>query len=277
MRPLLASTFRNPYSIQSSTALNDEQLFKVVPSVFAAEKHESRSDKYLYIPTIDILHGLKKEGFEPFFACQCRTRTPGRHNHTKHMLRLRHASQEIDKSSDTNEIILLNSHDGTSSYQMMAGRFRFVCSNGMIRGDITSDIRTPHKGNVLHNIIEGAYTILDNFSEIDETVDGFKSISLNSDEKRAYARAALELKYDDGKAPIEADDLLRTRRFEDRGDNSIWNTFNVVQENVIRGGLHGKTRAGKNTTTREVGGIDGNVKLNRALWVLADELKRLKA
>ncbi|EER8463752.1 DUF945 domain-containing protein, partial [Escherichia coli] len=26
--------------------------------------------------------------------------------------------------------ILLNSHDGTSSYQMLPGYFRFVCQNG---------------------------------------------------------------------------------------------------------------------------------------------------
>jgi hypothetical protein len=38
------------------------------------------------------------------------------------MLRLRHASQI--NGAEANEIILLNSHDGTSSYQMLAGQFR---------------------------------------------------------------------------------------------------------------------------------------------------------
>jgi hypothetical protein len=41
------------------------------------------------------------------------------------MIRLRHANNIMDK--EANEIILLNSHDGSSSYQMMAGMFRFVC------------------------------------------------------------------------------------------------------------------------------------------------------
>src|SRR5699024_11228611 len=30
------------------------------------------------------------------------------------------------------EIILLNSHDGSSSYQMIPGIFRFVCTNGLV-------------------------------------------------------------------------------------------------------------------------------------------------
>ena len=76
---------------------------------------------------------LRQEGFEPFMVCQTRVRHEGRRDFTKHMLRLRHASQINGR--EANEIILLNSHDGTSSYQMLAGMFRFVCSNGLVCGD----------------------------------------------------------------------------------------------------------------------------------------------
>lgn len=37
-----------------------------------------------------------------------------------------------------------NSHDGTSSYQMIAGMFRFVCCNGMVAGEIHNDVRVRH-------------------------------------------------------------------------------------------------------------------------------------
>lgn len=43
--------------------------------------------------------------------------------------------------------ILLNSHDGTSSYQMLAGVLRFACQNGMVAGENVIDIRVPHKGD----------------------------------------------------------------------------------------------------------------------------------
>ena len=45
----------------------------------------------------------------------------------------------------------------------------------------------------------------------------------------------------------------------------------------MRGGLPARTTTGKRTRTREVQGIDQHLKLNRALWVLADEMRKLKA
>ena len=39
------------------------------------------------------------------------------------MIRVRHAGQ-LQTRPEANEIILINSHDGASSYQMLAGMFR---------------------------------------------------------------------------------------------------------------------------------------------------------
>jgi hypothetical protein len=50
-----------------------------------------------------------------------------------------------------------------------------------------------------------------------------------------------------------------------------------VQEHVIRGGLPGRSAQGRRQHTRPVESIDRGVSLNRALWVLADEMRRLKA
>ena len=82
-----------------------------------------------------------------------RVRDEGKREHTKHMIRLRHASQI--NGAEANEIVLLNSHDGTSSYQMLAGMFRFVCSNGLVCGNTVADVRVPHKGDVAGLVIEG--------------------------------------------------------------------------------------------------------------------------
>nr|WP_180276677.1 hypothetical protein [Pseudomonas syringae] len=46
---------------------------------------------------------------------------------------------------------------------------------------------------------------------------------------------------------------------------------------MVRGGLRGRNAKGRPTTTRPVNGIDQSIKLNRALWVLADEMRRLAA
>ena len=50
-----------------------------------------------------------------------------------------------------------------------------------------------------------------------------------------------------------------------------------MQENVIRGGLSGRTRGDKRTRTRPVNSVTTDVKLNRALWHLAEGMRELKA
>ncbi|MBS0230371.1 MAG: DUF945 domain-containing protein [Proteobacteria bacterium] len=272
----LASRFRHVTGTRGDHPLTDDEIRAVAPSIFAEAAHESRSARYTYIPTIDVLSGLRREGFQPFMACQTRVRDEGKRDHTKHMLRLRHASQITGR--EANEIILLNSHDGTSSYQMLAGCFRFVCCNGMVCGETAADVRVRHNGNVVGEVIDGAFKVLDTFEAITEQRDAMQLITVNQGEQAAFARAALMLKYDEAEGasvPVTEQQILAPRRFEDRS-NDMWTTFNRVQENLLKGGLRGRNRTGRATTTRPVNGIDQNVKLNRALWVLADEMRRLK-
>lgn len=273
----LASRFSsNRTGIRSDTPLSDAQIMQVAPSIFAEDKHESRSGRYTYIPTIDVLRRLRSEGFMPFYACQTRCRDVSKTDYTKHMLRLRHASQIT--AGEANEIILLNSHDGSSSYQMLSGVFRFACANGLVSGTVENDVRVPHKGKILDNVIEGAFRVLDDFELIEEQKGGMKSLALNAAEQQAFAESALALKWNGttAVAPITGNQLLTPRRWEDRSPD-LWTTFNRVQENLLRGGVAGRTARGRNMQTREVTGIDSNVGLNRALWVLAEKMRALKA
>lgn len=275
MATLAASFKRVSGLVRSDRPLTDEQIIRAAPSVFAASAHESRSRRYTYIPTIEVVNGLRREGFEPFMACQAQTRIEGKEAFTKHLLRFRHQGQI--NGEEANEIILVNSHDGTSSYQMLAGCFRFVCHNGLICGETHEDFRVRHSGSIVGNVIDGAYRVLDEFERVDASKDVMKQIALRPEHQRAFARAALQLRYDpDENAPIEPQQLNEARRFDDRGAD-LWRTFNRVQENLLRGGLSGRTAGGRRTTTREVKGVSENVRLNRALWTLAEEMARLTA
>lgn len=138
----LASRFGRANVIRRDRPLTREELFCVVPSVFSEDKHASRSERYTCIPTITLLENLQREGFQPFFACQTRVRDQGKREHTKHMLRLRREGQIT--GHQVPEIILLNSHDGSSSYQMLPGLFRMVCQNGLICGESFGEVRVPH-------------------------------------------------------------------------------------------------------------------------------------
>ncbi len=274
----LASRFasRSPV-LRSDSPLSDDQIHCVAPSIFAEAPHESRSQRYAYIPTATVLTELRKEGFQPFMVTQTRTRHEDRRDYTKHMIRLRHASQ-INARGEANEIILLNSHDGTSSYQMLAGMFRFVCSNGLVCGDTVADVRVPHKGDVAGQVIEGAYQVLHGFDRALESRESMQAITLDEGEAEVFARAALSLKYDDPDkpAPITESQILMPRRFDDRRPD-LWSVFNRTQENLTKGGLHGRSANGRRQQTRPVQGIDSDVRLNRALWMLADGLRQLKA
>ena len=58
--------FRFPLpSLRSDYPLSDDQIHRVAPSIFADAPHESRSQRYAYIPTAAVLTELRKEGFQP--------------------------------------------------------------------------------------------------------------------------------------------------------------------------------------------------------------------
>lgn len=175
---------------------------------------------------------------------------------------------------EANEIILVNSHDGSSAYQMLAGVFRFVCANGLICGDEVLDFRIPHRGNVVDRVIEGAYTILDEFERIDRNREAMKRIELNPPEQTAFAKAALAERFE-GEPPVTPDQVLAVERREDQGSD-LWAVFNRTQEHLVRGGLRARTANNRRTRTRAVTGIDQSVKLNRGLWVLAEEMRKIK-
>ena len=271
--------------LATGEALTDEELQRAVPSIFATEAHESRSDRFVPVPTIEVLDGLRKEGFDPFFAQQARTRIEGKAAFTKHMMRLRHRSI-TNADGEAFEIVLVNANDGTSSYQMIPGYFRFVCANGLMVGDTFNEIKVRHSGNAIHDVIEGAFTVLEDAEEITEQVQSFKAITVSDAERVILAEAAHQLRFpeahkEEGKqAPVTVDQMLRTRRRDDRASD-LWTAFNVVQENTIRGGLYGHTRTAegriRRQRTRAVGGIDQNKALNRALCTLTERMADLKA
>ena len=266
----LASRFGAVNLVRRDRPLTRDELAHYVPSVFSEEKHESRSERYTCIPTITLLDNLQREGFQPFFACQTRVRNPDKREHTKHMLRLRREGQITGKQVP--EIILLNSHDGSSSYQMLPGLFRAVCQNGLICGETFGEVRVPHKGDIASQVIEGAYEVLGIFDRVEEKRDAMQSLMLPPPARQALAKAAITYRFGEDHQPVTEAQVLTPRRYEDYSDD-LWTTYQRVQENLIRGGAPLKPKEGdayRRRSLRALNGIDGNTRLNRELWDLAD-------
>jgi hypothetical protein len=265
------------------------------PSAFAAEAHESRSARYSYIPTVEVITAMMKEGFQPFKATQSRSRIAGKTEFTKHMIRFRHPDYSVNlKVGDSvPEIVLINSHDGTSAYKLSAGLFRLVCSNGLMVADSTvASLSVYHKGNIVQDVLEGSFEIIGQSEKALEKVGEWQGLTLSAGEQNAFAEAAHVLRFanSDGKieTSITAAQLLIPRRAEDADVNNrrqaapdMWRTLNTVQENVIKGGLQNIARDAngrhiRRVTTREVKGIDQDQKLNKAMWILAERMAELK-
>lgn len=266
-------------------ALSYEQMSQFAPTVFANERHASRSERFQVIPTHELLAGLSKEGFVPVKVQVGGSRDVEKRAFTKHMIRFRRVTDltGAPKVGDSHpEVVLLNAHDGTSSYQLHAGLFRLVCTNGLVVSDASfGSIKVGHSGRgVLDKVIEGTYRVLDDAVATLGRADQMQTISVSNDEQRIFGEAALRLRYDEAELPrIDGREVVRVRRSADMV-GSLWHTFNRAQENLIRGGLSYRHTNEEGRVsyreTRPVQSADGDMKLNRALWHLANEFAKLK-
>jgi hypothetical protein len=273
-------------------ALTESELYKLAPSVFATTAHESRSTRFAPIPTIEIVRGLEKEGFGVVGAKQSLTRVPGKAPFTKHLLRIRKMDMDSSYSvGDTvAEMLLKNANDGTSVYDLFAGLFRIACLNSMVSQIGTIDsVKVRHSGDVMSKVIDGTFTVVENAKLALAAPAQWAQVKLDREESLAMAEAAREIRFgtvdESGNvnvdSPVQAAQLLMARRTEDSDRTNLWTNFNVIQENVIRGGLRGvridtETNRRRRMSTRAVNGIDQDIKLNRALWTLANKMAELK-
>lgn len=267
---------------RGNAALTNDQLMRTAPSVFATQPWNKMSARYAFIPTIQVVEKMRSEGFVPVAANQSHTRIAGKADFTKHVIRFRDVRNGDAPAIRTlgmiyPEIILTNSHDGASAYKIDAGLFRLVCLNGLtVSAGNFSQVNVRHSGSS-DGIIDATYQIVDEFPKVLESVEQFAQLRLNPGQRAAFATAALELRYDAGESPITPVQVMRPRRSED-ADTTLWNTLNVAQENLIGGGLRGRnTETSRRLKTRPVTGISENARLNKALWTLTEEMRKLVA
>lgn len=264
-------------------ALSTEQLQQRVPSAFAASPYHAQSTRYTFIPTAAVIEGMRAASLVPVQAIQSRCRIADKRDFTKHMIRFRHMGslgQSAIVGDSVIETVLVNSHDGTSAYKLMCGVFRFVCSNGMVVADsMIESIHIRHTGNIIEQVIAGSERILSEAPRVADTIQSWRTIELTAPETKLLAETAHSLRFpvdeETGKAStaITPDHLLSARRHDDAGTD-LWHTFNRIQENATKGMR--TWSHGHRTSSRAVKGIDGDVKLNRALWTMAEKFAALK-
>jgi len=258
-----------------ATALNEENLRALAPSIFASGPIPGVSDKYTFVPTIRLVDGLREHDWVPVQAEEQRVRCENRRGFQKHLIRFRRTEQMETLDEWNVELVLLNSHDKGCAYQMHAGIYRRICSNGLVlsEGSFTA-IRFRHAGLVTEEVVQASFRLLNYVPRVGALVNRFRSRTLETRESLELARHALLLRYPTVEAaPVEPDTLLKARRPDDEGTD-LWRSMNRVAENLERGGVSDFHRDKRGTlrSVRALRGIDSKVALNKQLWRLAERL-----
>jgi Domain of unknown function (DUF932) len=252
-----------------SNGLSLEEVRERAPAVFTESAHRRMSSRYTFIQTQRVLGGLMEAGFVPVDARQSKTRRSSP-QHARHLIRLRRRDESVQIDGAVPEIVFLNSHDGSSAYQLRVGIFRIVCANGLIisTGGFPA-FRVSHRRDVVDEAIAGALALAGRFDELGRWVELMRQRELADHEQVQFAERAAVLRFGElGRAGMAASQLLRCRRVDDAGAD-LWSIFNRVQENVLGGGLNRRSVAGRLTRTRRITSIREDVRLNGALWDIA--------
>lgn len=252
-------------------ALDDVTLLRNVPSIFANDHSFYRDERhYNLFKTADVINALREEGYFPVYARTNGIRNQGAYNNVdtrKHMVRFTHRNfieSPLAVNDERPELILTNSHDGSSSFQIMAGLFRKVCSNGMMvmqKGVEERHIR--HIGHTLDEVITSTLDVARFLDCVMDTVNTMKGINLNEKQRRDLAAEIAEIRF--SKENVKTPEALLTlRRYEDNWQPSLYNTFNVIQENMIKGGQRVSNRV-----MRPITNIDTDININQRMWNIA--------
>ena len=257
----------------------------IYPSINQIHGSDRTSSRYTFIPTQRIINILDNQGWKVSSIMEKQSRKDNLRGFGDHLVRFRR-EQDFGISAvigeHVPEIVLTGSHDGTSAWEMMFGLFRFVCGNGaMVAEGQYAGHKIRHVGFQDQNVIDAVADVIETAPRILDRVKAWEALPLERAERLALAEASVVAKYgDEGLAKMDIERLAAPTRREDAEPN-LWTTYNVLQEKLVeRGGRFAvNSNSGRRTRFKQAQGISSvseNVRVNQALWMLADKMAQLK-
>ncbi len=245
----------------------------ILPPAVYSETHAARlSDKYVHVKTSDVIEIFHGYGWQIHGAQAARRGTAPQHS--RHMLRLRHANFMDGFRVDgiIPELIVLNSHNGSWALRMLLGMFRTVCTNGMVAGTVWDGVTLKHYNlrDVESKVQQATERLGDNVIKLSDTIERWDQLEVPVDIAHRFAQSAIEIRWGE-KSPVESSVLLESRRPEDKG-SSLWKVFNRVQENMTQGGFTGRTSNNRTMSIKGIKNVRRDYLYNRRLWDAANEL-----
>ena len=250
-----------------------------VDSVMAQGGADNVSSRYVFVPTTEVVADFEKRGWLPVAASQVNVRKEERKGKQRHLVRLRHQDSKPVLNDLHPEIIIVNAHDGSASFQVKAGFFRLACSNGLIVSEgVVSTYRIKHIGYVEDEVRRAVEYIGDSMPRVHERVRAFDQVELTAGERMAFAESALVMRY--GADQIERFSTFQLALPMRRQDSqpTLWGAYNAVQEKFEKGGAYilNEKKPGALRRSRPMKSVSETVRVNQGLWHLAEKMKELK-
>jgi hypothetical protein len=269
----------------SNKFLTNEEISKSCPLAFAdCPTNPSVSGRYVQANTLTVVEDLRKLGWFPVEAKQCRGKKGSSGIRSFHMIAFQNPEIKIVKHLDNGEteidayprIILTNSHDGFNAFKFMVGLFRLICSNGLVCGEQMVNMSIRHINYDFEELRKVVATAIEQVPDIVATMNEMKKIVPTEEQKKEIATEVIKIRRGVGEdETIEVtqeviDDILTPIRNADKGED-LWTIFNVCQEKMIKGGFHyAVTR--KVRKQRPITSIKKDMEFNQRLWQRASKM-----
>lgn len=238
------------------------------------------SAKYVPINTANIVEQFEGAGYALKGVQWARVTKAEKSGYQKHLLTFAPPAMQVRQVGDAvPQIVLKNSYDGTTSFQLRLGFYRLVCANGLMVGSTFFTKSVRHVGaNALLDAVQAATLVAEQAPMATERIVEMQRRVLTFGEQMRFASQAAQLIVPQGVMQVNSQDLLAVRRQADVGDD-VWRTFNRIQENVMRGGLRYTSADANgrvvNRSVRGIRAIDRNIDVNIALWNMAEEFLKV--
>jgi hypothetical protein len=273
------------------------ETLNYLSSVTAPHPASVVSEKYSFFSTMNLINALATQNWLPVLAQEQRIREESRKGYQKHLVRFRQPGSVLSNVGDiAPEIVLTNAHDARSAYVLMAGFFKLACLNGLVvsQGEFGA-IRIRHVGYDERDVIDATYKVAEDVPRLVDKIEDYRKIDLKTEEREAFAESALVMRYADEKDEVKREGgilkigdrtfslavLIRPNREQDSSP-TLWNTFNTVQEKLIKGSNFERTTRSNNgrivqrTKVKGITGLNEDIRVNRGLWHLQEELRKIK-
>lgn len=242
---------------------------KLPPSALAVRAAETLSERYAFVDTRRVVQELAGYGFrvDAARAVATRKRDP---LYAKHQIVFSPSESKTFGREGQVRAIFTNSHDGSSGVQLRQGFYRLVCSNGLVVGTDVAAFRARHAGDAAQEVIQRIRAMSADTLRLQRAINEWSALQLTRAQQEEYAALVGQLRYGAAQT-FDPKALLAPHRREDVGTD-LWRTFNVLQENTVRGGAQGFSAAGRRVRAVPITGFERDTKYNAELWSLTAEV-----